>query len=229
MKPYYQDDYATIYHSRCEEILPFVLPCDLVLTDPPYGVDENSKKAKSRGNLAPAGVKYKDFAWDKKPPEDWLFGMLRAQTRYQVFFGGNYFTLPPSSCWLVWDKENGANDFADCELAWTNLPKAVRRIKWRWNGMLQEDMKNKEERFHPTQKPLPVIKWAMQHVPEFATVLDPFMGAGTTLVAAKELGKRSIGIDACEEYCEAAALRLQQEYLPLIAGQSTKIEEVNLL
>ena len=140
MKEYYKDHFATIYHSRCEEILPFVLPCDCVLTDPPYGIDENSKKAKSRGNLAAAGAKYGDFAWDKSPPPDWIFGMLRAQTRFQVFFGGNYFNLPPSSCWLVWDKENGANDFADCELAWTNLPKAVRRIKWRWNGMLQEEL-----------------------------------------------------------------------------------------
>jgi DNA modification methylase len=216
VKPYYKDKFATVYHGHTEEILPQLSPVAAIVTDPPYGINENSKKAKTRGNLAPAGVRYGDFSWDQKPPADWLFGLMREKSAYQVIFGGNYFPLPPSSCWLVWDKENGANDFADCELAWTNLPKAVRRIKWRWNGMLQEDMANKEPRFHPTQKPLPVMVWAIGQLPNtIACVLDPYAGSGTTLVAAKQLGKLAIGIEREERYCEDIAMRLQQEYLPL--------------
>ena len=136
-------------------------------------------------------------------------------SQYQIIFGGNYFGLPPSSCWLVWDKDN-TGDFADCELAWTNLKKAVRRLKWRWNGMLQENMANKELREHPTQKPLEVMKWAMKHAPEDCqTILDPFMGSGTTLRAAKDLGRKAIGIEIEEKYCEIAVNRLRQEVLPL--------------
>lgn len=114
----------------------------------------------------------------------------------------------------MWDKDNGENDFADCELAWTNLPKAVRRFRWRWQGMLQEDMGNKEFRTHPNQKPLALMKWAISQAPQDCKViLDPFMGSGTTLRAAKDLGRRAIGIEREEQYCEDAANRLRQEVL----------------
>jgi len=143
-------------------------------------------------------------------------------SKYQVFFGGNYFSLPPSSCWLVWDKVNGESDFADCELAWTNFPKAVRRIQWRWAGMLQEDMSNKEYRCHPTQKPLAVMKWVISQAPkECKTLLDPFMGSGTTLVAAKALGLSAIGVEMDESYCESAAKRLSQEILDFSSPEAT--------
>lgn len=215
MKPYFQGGGITIYHGDCREILPQLPKADLVLTDPPYGIGEAAGKNKSRGKLAVA----KDFgnlSWDNAPPSEWLFGLIREKSNWQIIFGGNYFNLPPSSCWLVWDKDNGASDFADCELAWTNLRKAVRRLKWRWAGMLQEDMKNKEVRVHPTQKPLPVIKWAMRHAPsDCKTVLDPFMGSGTTLLAARALGLSCTGIEREERYCEAAVKRLSQSTLNL--------------
>lgn len=213
MKPYYEEDGIVIYHGDCREILPTLPKVDLVLTDPPYGIGEARGKNRSRGTKnAPA----KDFgvsAWDDAPPADWLLGLIRELSRYQIIFGGNYFTLPPSSCWLVWDKDN-TGDFADCELAWTNLQKAVRRLKWRWNGFLQQDMANKEFRDHPTQKPLPVIRWALSQAPDDClTVLDPFMGSGTTLVAAKSMGRRCIGIEREEKYCAVAVDRLRQESL----------------
>ena len=126
----------------------------------------------------------------------------------------------PARCWLVWDKDNGANGYADCELAWTNLDKAVRRIKHRWMGMLQEPGMPKEERVHPTQKPVPVMRWCIQQAPENCRcVIDPFVGSGTTLVAAAREGRAAVGIEGEERYCEIAAKRLQQEVLPLeVAG-----------
>lgn len=218
MTPYYEQDGIVIYHGRAECVLPTLPPFDLLLTDPPYGISEARGKNKSRGRLAVA----KDFGvsdWDDAPPPRWLLDQAIALSRWQVIFGGNYFHLPPSKCWLVWDKENGATDFADCELAWTNLDKAVRRMTFRWQGMLTEPGVPKEERVHPTQKPEPVMRWALLQAPsDVRTVLDPFMGSGTTLVACKRLGRQAIGIEASEAYCEIAAKRLAQGALPLEMG-----------
>ena len=217
-KPYYDDGNGiVIYHGDCREILPHLPKVDLVLTDPPYGIGEAAGKNKSRGQLA----KPKDYgvaAWDDAPPSRWIFDWLMEVSTYQIIFGGNFFGLPASSCWLVWDKDNSGDfaDFADCELAWTNLRKAVRKFQWRWNGMLQENMGKKEMREHPTQKPLEVMKWALNHAPDDClTILDPFMGSGTTLRAAKDLGRKCIGIELEEKYCEIAAKRLAQEVLSL--------------
>lgn len=215
MKAYYEDSEAgiVIYHGKAEQVVPHLEPVDLLVTDPPYGIGEARKNNASRGKLAVA----KDYGrsdWDDAPPPAWLLDQCRSKARYQIIFGGNYFTMPPSSCWLVWDKDNGACDFADCELAWTNLPKAVRRLKFRWAGMLQENMDDKEHRWHPTQKPLPVMRWAIQQAPaECKTILDPFMGSGTTLRAAKDLGLKAIGVEQNERYCEVAVKRLAQGVL----------------
>lgn len=213
IKPFYEDATSVIYCSDCREVLPFIPRVDLVVTDPPYGIGEANGKNKSRSNLAVA-KDYGTASWDDEPPPRWLIDWVRSAARYSIIWGGNYFNLPESSCWLVWDKDNGENDFADCELAWTNLDKAVRRLRWRWAGMLQEDMSNKEFRTHPNQKPLAVMKWAIsQAPPDCAMILDPFMGSGTTLRAAKDLGRKAIGIEREERYCEDAANRLRQEVL----------------
>lgn len=218
MTPYYEKDGITIYHSRCERVLPFLEPVDLVLTDPPYGIGEARKNNPSRGVLAEAT----DFGvsdWDDKPPQRWLLEQAIGCGTNAIVWGGNYFGFPAASCWLVWDKDNGKNDFADCELAWTNLDKAVRRLRWRWQGMLQEQMGDKKEhRVHPTQKPLAVMSWSIAQAPdEIETILDPFMGSGTTLVAAKHVGKYAIGIEQDERYCEIAVNRLKQGVLNLTA------------
>jgi site-specific DNA-methyltransferase (adenine-specific)/modification methylase len=197
---------CTLYLGDCTDILPTLPKVDAVITDPPYGINENSKKVASRGNLATPKY-YGDFDWDKAPPSDKLIELIRTKGHFQAFFGGNYFTLPPTSCWLVWDKLNGNNDFADCELAWTNWPKAVRRLQWRWNGMIRQ---GNEERYHPTQKPVGVMKWVIELCPKAETILDPFMGSGTTGVAAIQMGRKFIGIEKDEKYFELACQRIEQ-------------------
>jgi site-specific DNA-methyltransferase (adenine-specific) len=221
VKPYYEEPGITIYNCDCREII-HSIKADLLLTDPPYGIGEAAGKNKSRGKKvgfkgsksnAVAYVRdYGDEDWDDAPPSNWIFECLRENNKHQIIFGGNYFNMPPSRCWLVWDKNNYGTDFADCELAWTNLDKAVRLFKWTWNGMLQEDMANKEERVHPTQKPLSLLKWCIKQAPsDIKTVFDPFSGSFTTAVACKQFGIDFIGIEQSEKYCEAGVQRLRQE------------------
>lgn len=209
-KPYYEQDGITIFHGDNRRIVPLLDEFDLLLTDPPYGIGaDNRKRILSRGKLA-TPKDYGESDWDSVTPDAWVLQMVMAKCSKQIVWGGNYYPLAPTSCWLVWDKLNGENDFADCELAWTNLQKAVRRITHLWNGMIR---KGQEDRFHPTQKPLDVMSWCLSHAPEAKTVLDPWMGSGTTLVAAKLRGLKATGIEINEQYCETAARRLQQGVL----------------
>ena len=135
MTPYYEHGGIQIWLGDCREILPSLPKCDLLLTDPPYGIGEAAGKNKTRSKLATARD-FGDLAWDNEPASDADLFLARQATVDQVIFGGNYFNLPPSSGWLVWDKVNGDSDFADCELAWTNGRSAVRMFRWRWAGML---------------------------------------------------------------------------------------------
>ena len=210
MKPYYEHAGITIYHGDCREVLPHLSLVDLVLTDPPYGLGENQRRVLSRANAA-AATDYGAFSWDKEPPADSTIELTWCAGKYAILWGGNQFTLPLHRGWLVWDKLN-SGDFADCELAWTNLPQAVRIFRHRWNGMIR-DSENDAPRVHPTQKPIALMKWCLSFAPEAQTVLDPFMGSGSTLVAAKHGGRRAIGIEIEEKYCEIAAKRLSQEVL----------------
>jgi len=188
---------------------------DALVTDPPYGIGEAAGKNASRSNLAVA-VDYGVDTWDDIPAPQELIDQAIGKARHSIIFGGNYYRLPPSPCWLVWDKENGANDFADCELAWTNLPKAVRRIRYMWNGMLRANNETRGE--HPTQKPLGVMEWAIMQLPQdCATILDPFMGSGTTGLAALSLGRKFIGIEREPRYFETAVRRLSQRQERLFA------------
>jgi DNA modification methylase len=191
-------------------VLPFLPKVDLVLTDPPYGIGESNERNLSREKKAKPRD-YGAFTWDQTPISQDLFDAVVAAGVKACVWGGNYYEVEPSPSWLVWDKENGSNDFADCELAWTNYGCAVRRKKHLWNGMLR---KGKEHRQHPTQKPLELIEWAITLCPgEPQTILDPFMGSGTTLVAAKQLGRKAIGIELEEKYCAIAVDRLRQGVL----------------
>lgn len=190
------------------EIVPTLGMFDLCLTDPPYGIGEARNDNASRSVLAQS----KDYgvaSWDDEPCSPEQIAVMRASSKDQIIFGGNYFDLPPTSCWLVWDKQNGENDFADCELAWTSLPKAVRRIYWRWHGMIR---KGGEERVHPTQKPVGVMEWCLTQVPSARTVIDPFCGSGTTLVACIKRGVAGTGIELEERYFDIACERISKAY-----------------
>ena len=214
--PYYDRDGITIYHADCRQIMPMLGRFDLLMADPPYGIGADvmqSKRAAKQGGKAMAPSRdYGASNWDAEPVDEWAMTLARTICAKQVIFGGNYYALPPSKCWLVWDKANGENTYADCELAWTNLEKAVRRKVHQWHGMLR---KGGEDRHHPTQKPLEVIQWAIQQAGDVGTILDPWAGSGTTGHAAKNLGKRAVLIEREERYCEVAAARLAQDVLPL--------------
>jgi len=198
---------AELWLGDCRDILPTLPKVDAVVTDWPYGIGEAAGKNASRGNLATA-KDYGDDDWDDKPIDAELVALTRAAGRWNILFGGNYYPCPATSCWLVWDKENGSNDFADCELAWTNLPKAVRRLRYMWNGMLRAHGEPRGD--HPTQKPIGVMKWAIGHLPEpNQTILDPFMGSGTTGVAAVQMGRKFIGIEREERYFQIACRRIE--------------------
>ncbi len=181
---------------------------DAVVTDPPYGIGESNEKNMSRVGLA-APRDYGHYEWDSQPASLEQISAIRACSQYQIIFGGNYFELPPTSCWLIWDKQNGASDFADCEMAWTNLHKAVRRVYWRWHGMIR---KGDDIREHPTQKPVGVMEWCLTHIPDAQTILDPFMGSGTTGVACAKLGRKFIGIEIEPKYFDIACKRIDEAY-----------------
>lgn len=199
---------CTLILGDCLEVMPTFGKFDAVVTDPPYGVGENDKKIASRGKLAKP-VDYGVVDWDRFPAPPEAIALMRSVSKHQIIFGGNYFDLPPSSCWLIWDKRNGTNDFADCELAWTNLDKAVRKIDWLWNGMIR---KGSDVRIHPTQKPVGVMQWCLSHLPNAKTILDPYFGSCSTGVACIRSGLSFVGIEKNEQYFDAACRRLETEY-----------------
>lgn len=200
---------ATLILGDCREVLAGIEYVDALVTDPPYGIGEASGKWASRVNLA-TPTDYGDASdWDDSTA-DVEISMAVKRARWSIVFGGNYYHLPPTSCWLVWDKLN-TGDFADCELAWTNIPKAVRRIRFLWNGCMRRE--RDIDREHPTQKPVGVMKWAIEHLPfPNREILDPFMGSGTTGVACVKLGRRFIGIEREPKYFDIACRRIADAY-----------------
>jgi hypothetical protein len=148
----------------------------------------------------------KEHARDIRSPER-IAACLAAGTK-AIIWGGNYFALPPASKWLVWDKIN-SGDFADCELAWTNLGGAVRMFRHMWNGMLR-DSERGSPRVHPTQKPVALMRWCVEQA-KAKNVLDPFMGSGSTGVACVGMGVRFVGIEADERYFTTACRRIEDE------------------
>lgn len=213
---YHSQDGVRIFCGDNRQIVPLLGEYDLMLTDPPYGinadVEQNARAGKQYGKAAARSRGYDASEWDNRTPSPWVLEMAMTKSRWSIVWGGNYFGLRAARGWLVWDKDNGENKYADCELAWTNLDMAVRRIKYRWAGMLQENMGEKEVRYHPTQKPVPVMEWSIGHT-EAKTILDPWMGSGTTLIAARAKGLRADGIEINEQYCAAAVARLSQGVL----------------
>lgn len=217
MTPYYSESGITIYHSDMRDELP-AFPAgafDLATCDPPYGIGESNTQ-NLRRSVRAANTDHGDYEWDKTRWDETHFSALFRASREQIIWGGNYYSehLKSSPCWLVWDKDNGANDFSDCELAWGSFDSAVRKFRYRWNGMRQENMARKEPRVYPTQKPVALMKWVLtNYVKHDFRILDACCGGGSTLVAAKDLGMKAVGIDISERACEISANRLRQEVL----------------
>ena len=207
---------SEVYNIDCMEYMK-TLPdkCfDLVIADPPYGIKEDGLKNHSRSKLAKA-QEYTPKDWDKQAMPKEFFDELIRVSKNQIIWGANHFIsqIPyDSPCWIVWDKDNGNNDFADCELAWTSFKTAVRRFKYRWAGMLQENMKNKERRIHPTQKPVDLYGWLLlNYAPQGGVIFDPMMGSQSSRIAAHRLGFDYVGCELDKEYFDKGNERFKQE------------------
>jgi site-specific DNA-methyltransferase (adenine-specific) len=197
---------------------------DLACIDPPYGIGEDGSKAHTRGrgefasnSKAKALAKpYKPFAGnDKNPPSSEFFTELFRVSKNQIVWGANHFIDrigKPSPCWIVWDKLNEANDFADCELAWTSYKSAVRKFEFRWQGMLQGDMKNKEQRIHACQKPVALYRWLLaNYAKEGMKILDTHLGSMSSCIAAHYSGVHLTGCELDPDYFAAGIARVKRE------------------
>lgn len=191
---------ARLIHGDCREVLPLLPPCDLLLTDPPYGL-ERFKTGGSR-IYKHADEKAAGLTWDVCVPH-WLMLMMQEQAAESIVWGGNYYTLGPARCVLVWDKQNDGRDFADCEMAWTSID-AVARI-FRKRPMNMDGGKE-----HPTQKPIDLMLWCIDKVAHAQTVRDPFMGSGTTGVACAMHGRAFTGIERERKYFDIACERISR-------------------
>ena len=183
---------------------------ELAIVDPPYGIGESGATNHTRSNLANA-KNYKVFAGgDKSAPSEQYFEELERVSKNQIMWGANHYRARESSCWIIWDKLNGQNDFADAELAYTSFKTAVRVFRFRWQGMLQGDMKNKEERIHPTQKPVKLYEWLlMNYAKEGDRILDTHLGSGSIAIACHNLGFDLVGCELDEDYYNSACKRLK--------------------
>ena len=189
---------ATLYLGDCQDILGSIGKVDAVVTDPPYGIGANHQTlGKGKKKFHRGGD------WDTRKPD---ISFLSEIDAIKIIWGGNYFadTLPPNNDWLIWHKKNDGRSFSECEMAWTNLGNQTRILSHHWGG---------EEKEHPTQKPLKVMEWCIKKLPDTAkTILDPFMGSGTTGVACAKLGRTFIGIEKDPEYFDIACRRIEEAY-----------------
>ena len=222
---------ATLYLGDCLEVMPQLGAVDAVVTDPPYGLKRDKGFKRYKGHKA----KTRQYTgeWDSAAPDKAVFDAIIGIAPQAIVWGGNYFTdrLPQANHWLVWDKGNTMPSFSDVELAWTSIRvNTVKRFFYLQSGFIGQ----KERRVHPTQKPLEVMRWSLQQLrgaPQ--TILDPFMGSGTTGVAALSMGRRFIGIELDETYFDTACRRMEealaQPSLDLMNEPRKRAEQPDLL
>jgi DNA modification methylase len=200
---------ATLYLGDCLEILPKLPKVDAVVTDPPYGIGRSGQVETFTKNLNHKRRLHEDFGWDAERPAKLVFDIIREKSDSQIIWGGNYFAdlLPPTKGWLYWDKGQKGLSMSDGELAWTSKQRALRSIVCNRGELVGSE--------HPTQKPLRVMSWCVGLLPEVNTVLDPFMGSGTTGVACANLGRKFIGIEIEERYFDIACERITHAHAQL--------------
>ena len=229
IKPYYDDGKGiVIYHGDCREIMPELCKVHLLLTDPQYGTGYKVKNNRGQNSGLAFG---RNNGRDIEREPNWLPLQNSDKTPFNpapflnfpevILWGANNYAdkLPHSRGWLIWDKlgDKTPTDFGDAELAWTNSDMPIRIWRQLWRGLVREGEDNVANgpKLHPCQKPIELIRWCIGFSKTTGPILDPFMGSGTTLRAAKDFGRRAIGIEIEEEYCEIAARRLAQEVLAL--------------
>ena len=211
---------------------------DLAIVDPPYGIGEDGSNNHTRGKLA-LPKNYKGYAGnDKEPPSENYFKELFRVSKNQIIWGANHYISRiglDSSCWLVWDKDNGGSDFADCELAWTSFNSAVRKFKFKWQGMLQENMKQKEIRLHPNQKPVALYNFILtNYAKPNDLILDTHCGSASSLIACENLGFKYIASELDKDYYHQSLQRLethlaQGKLFQRVGGTEIKISQQELL
>ena len=212
----YQQPFLSVYLSDCTTLMKtfYDKQFDLAIVDVPYGIGEDGSKNHTRGKLA-TSKNYKGYSGnDLNAPEAEYWNELLRISKNQIVWGANHFIsrLPfDSSCWIVWDKENGETDFADCELAWTSFNKAVRKFKWKWQGMLQQNMKDKQQRIHPNEKPIQLYEWLLKNyaTPEMS-ILDTHVGSGSSRIACDKFGSSFTGYEIDKNYFEAQEKRFEE-------------------
>lgn len=193
---------VTLHCGDCREILPTLGKVDAVVTDPPYGINKDGQK-RSKG--AHGGRKaYEFLGWDAERPDQEIFSLLLSAGQQHVIWGGNYFAdlFPPTGKWLVWDKGQRISQ-SDGELAWTSSQGALRIFELNRVALMTDGA------FHPTQKPIEVMRWSILQLDNPKTILDPFMGSGSTGVATVKLGRKFIGIEREPKYFDIACRRIQ--------------------
>lgn len=197
---------VTLWHADCLDVLPLLSGVDAVVTDPPYGIADCWKGGFSdKHGWGKAGQSAESRnEWDAQAPAREVFDRLRNMGKVQAFWGGNYFELPISRGWLIWNKPERNFTLSEAELCWTSLDMATRVFDYR---------RSDPDRTHPTQKPVTVMAWTMQKVkvPVGAVVLDPFMGSGTTGIACIQSGRKFIGIEKDAAHFATACKRIEQE------------------
>lgn len=216
MKPYYENKSGSLFHADAIDIMAGSKKYDLVLTDPPYGILGNKGKAIGGGSYRGSTNNFdnSEISWDSCRIDKVYFELMRYISKNQIIWGANYYLdyLPPSRCYIVWYKRDQLppRTFADCELAWASYDRNAVVYNCRWDGFIRDSRESKVK--HPTQKALDVMMWCLQ---EFAnpgqSIIDPFAGSGTSLLAAQRLGFTYTGVEINEKFCEIAAKRLEQD------------------
>lgn len=188
----------------------------LAICDPPYGIDaantfSGEERKSGNGSAMKSAFAKKD--WDKGIPDKAYFDELMRVSKNQIVWGANYMShfLPPSMGWIVWDKDNGTTKFSDAELAFSSFDRALRTWRYTWNGMIQGDMKNKEQRIHPTQKPRKLYDWLLaNYAKPGQRILDTHLGSGSSAIAAHYFGCDFVGCEIDPDYYQAARLRFDE-------------------